>query len=121
MDAITSANRRTKFAWAKYYEVANDNHRVAFHHYSSLNKAADDRQVPEHIKEELKNMAKELKKKWECPICYDFIVDEQLLITNCGHYYCVPCLESWKQQQQRDGKRKWKCCVCNREHALSTT
>ena len=52
--------------------------------------------MPEHIKEELKNMAKELKKKWECPICYDFIADEQLLITNCGHYYCVPCLESWK-------------------------
>ena len=23
MDAITAANRRTKFAWAKYYEVAN--------------------------------------------------------------------------------------------------
>ena len=72
MDAITSANKRTKFAWAKYDEVANDNHRVAFRQYSSLNKAADDRQVPEHIKEELKNMAKELKKKWECPICYDF-------------------------------------------------
>jgi hypothetical protein len=61
MDAITSANRRTKFAWAKYYEVANDNHRVAFRQYSNLNKAADDREVPEHIKEELKNMAKELK------------------------------------------------------------
>ena len=58
MDAITAANRRTKFAWAKYYEVANDNHRVAFQHYLSLNKDADDREVFEYIKEELKNMAK---------------------------------------------------------------
>ena len=36
MDAITSANKRTKFAWAKYYEVANDNHRVASCSFSTI-------------------------------------------------------------------------------------
>ena len=115
-NAITAANRRTKFAWAKYYEVAHQHHHDDFQHYHALDRAADDREVPAHIKEELKNMAKELKKKWECPICYDFIADEKLLITNCGHYFCEPCLNDWKAHEQQNGKPKWKCAVCNREH-----
>jgi hypothetical protein len=117
-NAITAANRRTKFAWAKYYEIANQHHHADFQHYRTLEHAADDREVPAHIKEELKNMAKELKKKWECPICYDFIADEQLVITNCGHYYCAPCLDGWKHHEQEQGKTKWMCGVCRREHKL---
>lgn len=110
------ANKRVKFAWAKYYEAV----RGALHWdiivYNRVVSVADDREIPEHIKKEMKDMAKELKKKWECPVCLEMISDDELEITNCGHYYCGECLRAWKKTCRDKGDIKWKCSICNREH-----
>jgi hypothetical protein len=112
------ANKRVKFAWAKYYQSINEDLHEAHIHYTTFNRVADDRAIPEHIKTEMKEMAAALKKKWECPVCMDMIEDEQLEITNCGHYYCKPCLQSWKNAEKARGEDKWKCGVCNRKHGF---
>jgi len=114
--SLTYANKKVKFAWAKYYEQVNDALHNAHEQYDTFNRVADDKSIPEHIKTEIKEMAKALKKKWECPVCMDMIADEQLEITNCGHYYCKDCLESWKQTCKDRGDDKWKCGMCNRQH-----
>ena len=110
------ANKRVKFAWAKYYEEVNDALHGDHQHYATFNRVADDRAIPEHIKEEMKAMATALKKKWECPVCMDMIEDGDLEITNCGHYYCKPCLVAWKKTCKDRGDAKWKCGMCNRSH-----
>lgn len=111
------ANKRVKFAWGKYYESANEHHENALQQYNYYRAKADDREIPTHIKNEMMEMAKELKKKWECPICMDFIAHDDLVITNCGHYYCKGCLDSWKEQEKKNGNNTWKCANCNRRHS----
>jgi hypothetical protein len=113
------ANKRVAFAWAKYYEQVNNALHDDWIHYNDYNRVADDRSIPEHIKVELKEMAKALQKKWECPVCMDFIADGVLDITNCGHYYCKPCLEAWKKAEKDNGKDKWSCGMCNRKHKFN--
>jgi hypothetical protein len=114
--SLIYANKRVAYAWARYYAEVRLHLHEDHDNYDTLNRVADDRTIPEHIKEEMKTMAKALKKKWECPICIDFIADDKLDITNCGHYYCKPCLQGWKDAEKARGEDKWKCGVCNRKH-----
>jgi len=117
MDALQRkldyAEKRVKFAWAKYYEEIRLNNDRDFRYYQRLKQNLTTIEIPEHIKNELKEMAEVLKKKWECPICYDFIEKDNLEITNCGHFYCKGCLAGWKDQQLSQGAEKWRCGVCN--------
>jgi hypothetical protein len=110
------AKKQKAFAWAKYYEQVNDALENDHHNYETFNRVADDMAIPPHIKEEMKAMAIALKKKWECPVCQDMIEDGNLEITNCGHYYCKPCLTAWQTQCKNRGDTKWKCGMCNRSH-----
>ena len=114
--SLDYAKRRTKFAWAKYYEEVRDQLHNDRAYFGTFNRVADDKAIPEHIKTEMKEMAKALKKKWECPVCMDMIEDEALEITNCGHYYCRDCLKSWQKACKDRGDAKWKCGMCNRSH-----
>ena len=107
--------KKTKFAWAKYYGVIrNDLEEAHTIHtsYTNMLKPSEEK-IPQHIINTLKNMAEELKHKWECPICLDFIETNNLEITNCGHYYCKECL---KTHIQNTDEEKWKCCVCRKQH-----
>jgi hypothetical protein len=113
------ANKRCKFAWAKYYEEVRGELHNDHAYHDTFNRVADDKAIPEHIKVEMKAMATALKKKWECPVCIDMIADEQLEITNCGHYYCKDCLEAWKKTCKDRGDAKWKCGMCNRQHKFN--
>jgi len=113
------ANKRCKFAWAKFYETIHDRLHDDYQQYNTINRVADDRSIPEHIKGEMKEMAKALKKKWECPCCMDFIAEDELEITNCGHFYCRGCLTDWKTASKNRGDAKWKCCMCNRQHKFN--
>ena len=78
----------------------------------------EDKCIPEHVKEEMKQMAVALGKKWDCPFCMEMIENDNLEITNCGHFYCKPCLTAWKDQYKQRGETKWKCGVCNRSHNI---
>ena len=108
--------KQRAYAWAQFYAVRNEQLHDDHQQYDTFNRVADDRAVPEHIKAELKAMATALKKKWECPVCMDMIDDGDLVITNCGHFYCKACLEAWKKTEKDRGEEKWKCGCCNRKH-----
>jgi late competence protein required for DNA uptake (superfamily II DNA/RNA helicase) len=106
--------RRCKYAWAKYYEAIHT-HLVADHtQYEYITRIETEETIPTHIKTQLKEMSKELKKKWECPICLDFIKEDELDITSCGHYYCKECLQGLKNATREP---KWTCAVCRKKHS----
>jgi rubrerythrin len=113
------ANKRCKFAWAKYYESINENHIQDHQHYTRLETTTLEEAIPAHIKNSLMEMAQELRKKWECPVCFDFIPDGSLQITNCGHFFCNGCLNGVKQNSKRMNQEKWSCPVCRRNHSHS--
>jgi len=113
---LFNANKRVSFAWAKYYEQVDLQLHNDHNYYDHFNRVADDKEVPEHIKTEMKEMALALKKKWECPFCTDMIEHDDLVITNCGHFYCKPCLVSWQTTCKNRGDAKWSCGMCNRKH-----
>ena len=126
MDAITSANKRTKFAWAKYYEVANDNHRVASCSFSTIFQSEQScgwptsawthqGRVEEHGEGTEEEMGMPyLLRFYSGRTTIDYKLRSLLLRS------LFRKMETYREQQQ-DGQRKWKCCVCNREYALSTT
>lgn len=110
------ANKRCAYAWARYYEVINSDLHDAHATYTTYTRVVSEDALPEHIKNEIKEMATALKKKWECPICMDMIEEGDLEITNCGHFYCKGCLKTLKDTQKAQGKPKWECAVCRRKH-----
>jgi hypothetical protein len=117
--SLTYARRQKSFAWAKYYEQVNTSlhaDHAHYHSYTSIISEVSDTAIPEHIKTELKDMAVALRKKWECPICMDMIGDGNLEISNCGHFYCKPCIARLKETHRGEGKPKWECAVCRRKH-----
>lgn len=112
------ANKRVKFAWARYYtevRVHNQNDYIQYVFYTKTIER-DAQVIPIHIKNEMIEMATKLKKQWECAVCLEFISHEVLEMTNCGHFYCKECLETWKTTQKNNGNDKWKCGVCNKKH-----
>ena len=104
-----SCNKRVAFAWAKYFEATRGRHQSDYNNHIRLIETAD--KLPEHIKSEYLDMMKELKKTWECPVCMDMIQPDNLDITNCGHFFCKPCLATYKSQNAND----CKCPICRRK------
>jgi len=119
---LAATRKRVSFAWAKFYEATNADHHGAVVQYTVFNTIRDDVAVPEHIKATFKEMSDALKKKWDCPICMDMIPDGELEISNCGHFYCKPCLTALKAHARTadpSPNAKWQCGVCRRKHKLS--
>jgi late competence protein required for DNA uptake (superfamily II DNA/RNA helicase) len=116
------AYRQTSYAWAKYYEQVHRALQNDQDAYVAYQRISDDVAIPTHIKEEMKAMATALHKKWECPICKDMIEQDQLEITNCGHYYCKECLAQHIHHQatlaEEQHSKKWSCAVCRRKHSF---
>lgn len=100
--------RKFKWAFANYMEAEREWNRSAYSQYVVIKRSADDKTIPQHIKDEFIEMADALKKQWECPICMDFITSDKLEITPCGHKYCKDCLTQLKAT-------KPECAVCRRE------
>lgn len=113
------AVRGRKYAWAMYYRATNDAHDQDHLQHQVLERVVAEDSIPTHIKTELKTMATQLKKKWECPVCLEFIPDGNLEITNCGHFFCKPCLTQIKQTAVLAHEDKWSCAVCRKKHAHS--
>ena len=101
--------KQRAFAWAKYYESANERLTADYGRYQTIIRTTNDDAIPTHIKNEFIEMATALKKTWECPICIEFIQPDNLEITPCGHYYCKGCLHTLKAQAEP------KCGLCRRK------
>lgn len=116
---LTYARRQKAYAWAKYYEQVNNALHGDHEHHAHYIRIVGESAIPTHIKEEMREMANILRKKWECPVCMEMIEDGDLDITNCGHFYCKPCLNQMKTVQKGQGKNKWECAVCRRKHSYN--
>lgn len=100
---INNANKRCAYAWARYYDLHEQQHGADTHTYTALEA------MPTHIVDELKEVMVKLKKKIECPVCLDIIAVEGLAVTQCGHKYCKNCLSALKNMGDP------KCAVCRRK------
>ena len=115
--AMAAQKKKTAYAWSQYFqsrtEQLGEAHQQVYRVEVMIMTQVEN--IPDHIKTELIEMAKELKKKWTCPICRDFIVTEELSITNCGHYFCQECLDGVKLYSLHEKQTSWKCPCCRRE------
>ena len=107
-DPLVKMTRKFKWAFANYMEAEREWNRSAYSTYTVLRRRVTDDAIPQHIKDEFIEMANELKKQWECPVCMEFITSEKLEITPCGHKYCKDCLTQLKAI-------KPECAICRRE------
>jgi len=107
---LAYSKKQTSFAWAKHYESQRDLITLISTEYHTIEKVVETDVLPEFVKEELKGMMVELKKKIECPVCYEEISPEDVGFTSCGHKYCSQCLDRLKTSTK-------KCALCNRKIA----
>ena len=105
----TSCRKMTAFAWAKYYESINS--RLRYDHKNHRLIKENFNEFPPHIKTIFEDMAKELKKTWECPVCIEIIEPDKLHITNCGHFFCKDCFKTYKELNASN----CMCPVCRRK------
>ena len=102
---LQQLERQRRYAWAQFYKAREEEHeamRGLLELYKEKTQA-----MPEHIKNELKDLYTEMKKKIECPICYHEIESNDLDWTKCGHKYCKACLRRLKETSK-------KCALCRR-------
>lgn len=97
------AKRQKSYAWAKYFESEASRQRDDVVQYQQIERIVEVDDIPLNIRSEFKDMLKALKKKIECPICYNVIEPDDMKLTNCGHKYCPDCFEKID-----------KCAICRK-------
>lgn len=50
--------------------------------------------------------------KFECPICYDDVLDTQRITEGCGHDVCVSCFDTYLSGLRENYLKKPTCCMC---------
>ena len=60
-----------------------------------------------HVFQQFVEMFDELKKKVECPYCFDYLKKDTIHIPRCGHLCCKECYEKIRQNT-------CKCGICNK-------
>lgn len=84
----SGCKRKTAFAWAKYYDEMGKQADMAIVVIETA------KQFPSHLAQEFMEMAGELKKKFECPVCLDTTTKDTIKISFCGHIYCKTCYDT---------------------------
>jgi hypothetical protein len=108
-----SATKRMKYAWAKYYESVESERQsssqVVALHRSLTTMQSEGVAIPTHFVEQFKEMADALHKKFDCPVCLEFVEKDEYKIENCGHIYCKTCSDALHSQPDP------KCAICRRK------
>jgi hypothetical protein len=50
--------------------------------------------------------------KFECPICYDDVLDTQRITEGCGHDVCVSCFDTYLLGLRENYLKNPTCCMC---------
>jgi len=103
---IASLKKQKSYAWAKYYESMNETHQQYITIYQQYTSEHVKEALPPHIASEFGEMAEQLRRKIECPICYEVIPSTDLKISKCGHKYCGECFNHSQLE---------KCAICRRK------
>ena len=113
---VINAQKGRAFAWAKYYETITNGLESDWNVVEVVRIQIEQAELPTHIKSEFIEMAEKLKKKWECPCCFEMIEAKKIKITNCGHFYCEDCLATHIRIQKEKQGDKWECAICRKKH-----
>jgi translation initiation factor 1 (eIF-1/SUI1) len=113
-DPHFQCKKAKSFAWAKYYNAMGQqaNNAIVIVRQVPMR---NDRgtiivdSIPTHFSTEFVEMAKELRKEFSCPICFDMVNSETIDITHCGHIYCKTCMTRLKADPEP------KCAVCRKK------
>jgi len=49
---------------------------------------------------------------FECPICYDDVLDTQRITSNCCHDVCMSCFDTYLSGVRENDLKKPICCMC---------
>jgi len=121
MEALRKENRalraqlnqlraQKRFAWRRVYEeTANLIDLSQEINALVLEKNNKHDEFPQHIRNELMELAEKSNKKYECPICLEHTTRDTFDISYCGHIYCKECLQGLKKCDEP------KCAVCRRK------
>jgi hypothetical protein len=94
--------KRSKFAWAKYYQEVNDNLSRIVPIFGMLENSGVPRvqghfqiptTLPTHLTQEFIDMAVQLNKEYTCPCCMEIVNKDTIHITYCGHILCKQCFQ----------------------------
>jgi hypothetical protein len=88
-------------AWTSFYNLFDENLKL-YEKLEDIKKSKD--QSSEFLLKQFVEMFDELKKKAECPICYDALKKDNLSVSSCGHLHCKECI----------GKIE-ECSICKRK------
>lgn len=97
---LKSLERKSKTGWACFYKVQEDNHKLNQENYELLKKLKnitneDNQNLPENLVNEIREFYEVMKRKIECPICYDEMGSKDFIISscNCKTKYCKACYD----------------------------
>ena len=102
---IKQVERQRSYAWAMFYRARREEHdsMVRLLQLYKLKTTG----IPEHVKNELKDLYETIKKTISCPICLTEIGSVDLDWSICGHKFCKTCLKRLKEHSN-------KCAICRR-------
>lgn len=103
------ANRRAKFAWAKYYQECNNQRQQALDFVLPLRENLNNNQLPEHLINQFRDLINKYKPKYECSICLEDISEGKTLeVVKCGHFFHNDCINAWLVNND-------KCPLCRKK------
>lgn len=122
---LTSLDTQRRCAWAKYYAEHSRRCELSrrvmelmnLRQYRNMNAGGAlpvERPVelPQHITNELWDMANELNREFTCPVCYDLLEKETIHIAWCGHILCKGC---YAMLPPKPTNNKKNCPTCRQD------
>ena len=122
MEALRKENRalraqlnqlraQKKYAWFCVYDQHAYQQDLVSRLYELTIRLKNDKQeeFPQHLRNELIELAEKSNKKYECPVCLEHTTRDTFSISYCGHIYCKDCLGKLKETNNP------KCAVCRRK------
>ena len=89
---LNKKEKQRRFAWAKFFESQEQQMNTDIQYVVKLESKIEP--LPNHIKEEFKELLTEMKKKIECGICTEQMKpDEIMFLSPCFHKICKSCYE----------------------------
>lgn len=123
----TSLDTQRRIAWAKYYAEHSRRCELSqrvmelmnLRQYRNPNAGGVLERpavLPQHITNELWDMASELNREFTCPVCFELLEKDTIHIAWCGHLLCKGCYANLPLNVANDMRSlKKKCPTCRAE------
>jgi hypothetical protein len=93
--------KKAKIGWAMYYNELEETHCLIQQNYelvkklNNLNANTENQKLPSNLVDEIRELYDVMKRKVECPICYEEMESNDFIISacNCKVKYCKDCYD----------------------------